>query len=193
MPRRIVLIQGHPTPGGRHFGHALADAYARGAAAAGHELRRISVAELDFPLLRSKQEWDHGPVPPTLVPAQQAIAWADHLVLLYPLWLGTLPASFKGFLEQVLRPGFAIDSQQGRFAKRLAGRSARVVVTMGMPAFIFRWYFGAHGLKSLERNILKFCGIAPIRETLVGSVEAVGDAKRRKWIARLEALGRAGA
>jgi putative NADPH-quinone reductase len=193
MPRRIVLIQGHPTPGGGHFGHALADAYARGAAAAGHELRRISVAELDFPLLRSKQEWDHGPVPPTLVPAQQAIAWADHLVLLYPLWLGTLPASFKGFLEQVLRPGFAIDSQQGRFAKRLAGRSARVVVTMGMPAFIFRWYFGAHGLKSLERNILKFCGIAPIRETLVGSVEAVGDAKRRKWIARLEALGRAGA
>jgi putative NADPH-quinone reductase len=193
MPRRIVLIQGHPTPGGGHFGHALADAYARGAAAAGHELRRISVAELDFPLLRSKQEWDHGPVPPTLVPAQQAIAWADHLVLLYPLWLGTLPASFKGFLEQVLRPGFAIDSQQGRFAKRLAGRSARVVVTMGMPAFIFRWYFGAHGLKSLERNILKFCGIAPIRETLVGSVEAVGDAKRRQWIARLEALGRAGA
>jgi putative NADPH-quinone reductase len=66
-------------------------------------------------------------------------------------------------------------------------------VTMGMPAFIFRWYFGAHGLKSLERNILKFCGIAPIRETLVGSVEAVGDAKRRQWIARLEALGRAGA
>jgi putative NADPH-quinone reductase len=193
MPRRIVLIQGHPTPGGGHFGHALADAYARGAAAAGHELRRISVAELDFPLLRSKQEWDHGPVPPTLVPAQQAIAWADHLVLLYPLWLGTLPASFKGFLEQVLRPGFAIDSQQGRFAKRLAGRSARVVVTMGMPAYIFRWYFGAHGLKSLERNILKFCGIAPIRETLVGSVEAVGDAKRRQWIARLEALGRAGA
>lgn len=110
MPRRIVLIQGHPTPGGGHFGHALADAYARGAAAAGHELRHISVAELHFPLLRSKQEWDHGPVPPALVPAQQAIAWADHLVLLYPLWLGTLPASFKGFLEQVLRPGFAIDS-----------------------------------------------------------------------------------
>jgi putative NADPH-quinone reductase len=193
MPRRIVLIQGHPTPGGGHFGHALADAYARGAAAAGHELRRISVAELDFPLLRSKQEWDHGPVPPTLVPAQQAIAWADHLVLLYPLWLGTLPASFKGFLEQVLRPGFAIDSRQGRFAKRLAGRSARVVVTMGMPAFIFRWYFGAHGLKSLERNILKFCGIAPIRETLIGGVEAIGDVRRRRWIARLEALGRAGA
>lgn len=64
---------------------------------------------------------------------------------------------------------------------------------MGMPAFIYRWYFGAHGLKSLERNILRFCGIAPIRETLIGSVEAMGDAKRRRWIARIEALGSAGA
>jgi len=28
---------------------------------------------------------------------------ADHLLLCYPLWLGDVPALFKGFLEQVLR------------------------------------------------------------------------------------------
>ena len=63
---------------------------------------------------------------------------------------------------------------------------------MGMPAFVYRWYFGAHSLKSLERNILKFCGIGPIRESLVGTVEAASGAGREKWLAKMRALGTRG-
>jgi putative NADPH-quinone reductase len=63
-----------------------------------------------------------------------------------------------------------------------------VVVTMGMPALIYRWYFGAHGLKSLTQN-LALVGIAPCRSTLVGMVEAIDDGKRRRWLERLRALG----
>src|SRR3546814_9849412 len=60
-------------------------------------------------------------------------SWADHLVILYPLWLGDVPALLKGFLEQILRPGFAIDEgSTGMSAKLLTGRSARIIVTMGM-------------------------------------------------------------
>ena len=70
------------------------------------------------------------------------------------------------------------------------GRSARIVVTMGMPALAYRWYFGAHSLKSLERNILSFCGIRPIRENLFGMVEAAGDAKRRQWLELMRGHGR---
>jgi len=54
MPRRITLIQGHPDPAGNHFDHALADAYAAGAARAGHPVRRIEAARLEFPLLRNQ-------------------------------------------------------------------------------------------------------------------------------------------
>ena len=39
-PRNIVLIQGHPDNTSPHFGHALASAYATGAAGAGHQVRR---------------------------------------------------------------------------------------------------------------------------------------------------------
>lgn len=63
MAERIVLIQGHPDASARHFGHALADAYAEGARAAGHEVRSVDVATLDFPLLRSAQDWEHGALP----------------------------------------------------------------------------------------------------------------------------------
>ena len=189
---RIVLIQGHPDAIERHFNHALADAYARGAQAAGHGVARVEVATLDFPLLRSKHEWDAAPLPSSLEPAQQAIRWAQHVVLFFPLWLGDMPALLKGFLEQVARPGFAVSREAaGGFPKkRLAGRSARVVVTMGMPATLYRWYFRAHSVKSLERNILGFSGIAPIRETLIGSIEGLDEPGRAQWLDKLERLGR---
>ena len=35
------------------------------------------------------------------------MTWADHVVILYPLWLGSMPALLKALLEQMLRPGFA--------------------------------------------------------------------------------------
>ena len=42
-----------------------------------------------------------------LKPSTEAIVWSEHIVLVFPLWLGTMPAMLKGFLEQVLRPGIA--------------------------------------------------------------------------------------
>lgn len=189
--RRILLIEGHPEAGARHLNHALADAYADGAEAGGHTVRRVVVAELDFPLLRSAQDWEQGSLPPALQGAQDDLTWAQHVVLFFPLWLGDMPALLKGFLEQVARPGFAFKKEGNNpFGhKGLSGRSAGVVVTMGMPALVYRWYFRAHSLKSLERNILGFVGFAPIRETLVGTVDKLGEADVVQLEARLRKLG----
>jgi putative NADPH-quinone reductase len=192
MPaKRILLIQGHPDAHTRHLCHALEDAYAAGAEAAGHTVRRVNVARLDFPMLRSQADWESGQVPAGLASVQADIVWAQHLVLLFPLWLGGIPAYFKGFLEQVARPGFAFKAKDGNpFGRKgLTGRSARVVVTMGMPTIVYRWYFRASGVKSLERNILSFVGIDPVRETLIGGVDRLGDEGVADWKARLDRLG----
>lgn len=190
-PKRILLIQGHPDTGKVHLCHALADAYAHGAQQAGHSVRRVDVAALDFPLLRSQQDWEHGSLPPTLTQAQADIGWATHLVLFFPLWLGDMPAVLKGFLEQIARPGFAFKAEGGNpmGRKGLSGRSARVVVTMGMPALLYRWYFRAHSVKSLERNILGFVGIAPVNETLIGMVDKLGQEGVGKWSEKLRKMG----
>ncbi|KQX35489.1 dehydrogenase [Variovorax sp. Root434] len=194
MSRKILLLQGHPDASAVHFGHSLAEAYARAARAAGHEVRIIRVADLEFPLLRSKAAWDTEAMPPMLQPAQDAILRAEHIVLFFPLWLGGMPAITRGFLEQVLRPGFALarSSEGSMSAKLLKGRSARIVVTMGMPALVYRWYFRAHSLKALERNILGFVGISPVNETLVGLVEGMDDAQRGHWLRHFAVLGREG-
>ncbi len=190
MAERIVVIQGHPDPDPGRYCRALAAAYAAGAEAAGHGVTVVDVARLDFPLLRARGDFEHGQTPEALRPAQEAIAEATHLALVFPLWLGTMPALLKGFLEQTFRPGFAFDyGPGGRARQRMAGRSARVVVTMGMPALAYRLVYMAHGVRGLERNILHFVGIGPVRETLIGMVEGVSDAKRRRWIDRMRQLG----
>lgn len=188
---RIAILQGHPDPGGGRFGHALADAYAAGARGAGHEVERIDVARLDFALVRSQDEWTRGAAPAAIAGAQAAIARAQHLAIFFPLWLGDMPALLKGFFEQAMRPGFAVDASKGAamWKKRLKGRSARVVVTMGMPAIFYRLVYRAHSVKSLERNILNFVGIAPVRTTLIGTV---ASKSRKAHAARLDEMSELG-
>ncbi len=194
MPKRVVIIQGHPDGEARHFGHALADEYAKGCEDGGHQVKRIEVARLDFSFLRTKEEFEKGAAPGSIKLAQEAITWANHLVIIYPLWLGSMPALLKAFFEQAFRPGFAFEYQEsgGMPKKLLAGKSARVVVTMGMPAFIYRWIFFSHSLRSLKRNILEFCGIAPVKSTIIGSIEGMTEKQRMGWLDEMRGLGERG-
>ena len=163
MPRRILIIVGHPDPNPKRLCRALAEAYAEGAEAAGHRVSRVDLATLDFPLLRTIDEFEHETIPANLKGVAEAIGDAEHLVFVFPLWLGTMPAMLKGFLEQIMRPGFAFaypDTGSSGFVKTLLkGRSARIVVTMGMPAFFYRavvsqswrcWHASQH--TQLRRN-----------------------------------------
>lgn len=191
MVDRIVVVNGHPDARPERLCSALVDAYVRGAHRAGHEVRRIDVGELEFPLIRSEADFQDAAPPATVRHAQEALLWANHLVIIYPLWLGSAPALLKGFLEQVFRYGFAISPPGERMRGLLDGRSARIVVTMGMPAPIFRWVFGAFGARCLERGLLWVSGVKPIRRTILGGVGAADEKTRNGWLRKLEALGAA--
>jgi putative NADPH-quinone reductase len=193
MTRKILVINGHPDPSPKRFVAALTAAYAEAAVAAGHQVRRIDVGTLDFALLRSRADFeDHDP-PPAIAAAQQDLVWADHLVIFHPLWMGSAPALLKGFFEQAFRYGFALPRPEaGASRGQIAGRSARLVVTMGMPAAVYRLVFGAFGVRAMARGILGLSGVRPVRLTLIGQVEGAAAARRR-WLERLTELGRLGA
>ena len=196
--KHIAVIQGHPDPQGRHYCHALADAYATGAREAGHAVEMIDIAHLEFPFLRSRDDAEHGSVPDAIREAQAVLTRSDHIVVIYPVWNGAMPALVKGFLEQTFRPGFMFpDSRPGqtlgfvsalRQKKALKGKTARVVVTMQMPAFVYRWYFHPHP----EKNTLRLSGVGPIRESLIGLVEAPSGRNRERWLSRMRVFGRDG-
>lgn len=191
MARRIAIIQGHPDPDGGHFCNALASAYREGAEAAGHSVDIVETSRLDLPYIRNKAQWEAPPTDESVVRMQKAVVAADHLVIIYPLWLGDMPAVLKSALEHLACGGFvmALD-ENGHWQAKLKGKSARVVVTMGMPALVYRLFFLSHSLKSLERNILKFAGVKPVRTSLMGQVEGESRAARREgWLAQMRRFG----
>lgn len=190
MPSRIAIIDAHPDPSPGRLVHALADAYAAGALRAGHQIHRIDLSSHDVLSLTSRGEWERSPPLGDVSEVQGAIAWANHVVIIHPLWLGSMPGKLKCLLEQVLRPGFAFNpGEQGLGGGRMAGRSARIIVTMGMPAAVYWLFYFAHGTLSLKRNVLEFVGFRPVRILTLGAVETSGAPRIAKWIARVGRLG----
>jgi putative NADPH-quinone reductase len=187
---RIAVIVGHPRTG--TFCEALADAYAKGAAEAGHEVEVLHTASMAFdPILRGGYV-SLQPHEPDLARAHRVIMAADHLVIVFPLWLGAMPALLKGFLERLLQPGLLEAHRNGEFVRLLEGKSARVIMTMGTPGLVYRWWYGAHALQALKRNVLEFMGVSPVTSTLFGMIQQVSADKRREWLDEVEALGRGG-
>ena len=153
-------------------------------------MREFRLSDLEFPILKSRTQWEDEDVPASLKPAQDAIKWAEHVVCYYPLWLGDMPALLKAFLEQTFRQGFALDySDDDRLpGLMLAGRSARIIVTMGMPALFYRAYFASHSVRSFKRNILTFTGFDPVATSLIGNVEGRAS-HRERWLQKIADLG----
>jgi putative NADPH-quinone reductase len=190
--RRILVINGHPDPSPERLCGALADAYARAASAAGHRVDRLDVGALEFPFIRSMADYQTSASSPDIDRAQAAIRQADLLVIVFPLWFGSIPAYLKGFFEQVLRYGFALSTPQAATSSLLTGKAARLIVTMGMPLTLFRWVLGGYGLKSLERGLFWVSGVSPIRHTLFGQATTRTPAQVQQWISQVEALGARG-
>lgn len=190
---KILVINGHPDPSPERFAAALAAAYATGAREGGHEVEEIAVGAIDAPFLANKTEFA-TPAPAAIEAVQAKITAAGHVVLVYPLWLGTMPARLKAFLEQVARAGFLLAPAPKSNAwprQMMSGRSARVIVTMGMPGFAYRLVFGAHSLKALEGSILRMSGFRPVRSTVLGGVEGSAESRQR-MLRTVTKLGREG-
>lgn len=190
MSRNITILYGHPDASTERLCYALAKAYQDSAQLTGHAVRRINLSDFKPESVISNDDFQRGGVPDTVQQAQQAIEWADHILFIFPLWLGTMPGKFKMLLEQVFRPGFALDySKKGFPGKLLKGKSADIVVTMGMPTVAYNGFYFSHGIRNLRRNILYMCGIKPVHLTYFGGVDHASAKKVGKWIDKMEYLG----
>lgn len=189
--KRIFLLNGHPDPSPERFCAALLDAYGEGARSAGHEVRRIDLGTLDFPLVRTAAQSDSGTVAPDAMKVQEALLWADHVVLIFPLWLDDQPALLRGLFEQVFRYRFVhVDCDKDK--KALHGKTAHTVVTMGMPADLYVSLNGAHCVQALEKGLFAYAGMTVTGRTLIGSIHASDAAARKDWLTQMHTAGAEG-
>jgi NAD(P)H dehydrogenase (quinone) len=173
--KNILIISAHPRY--RGLGDELAQAYLEAATAANHQVTLLELSKLSFdPILHHGYKQDQ-PLEPDLVTAQRAIAAADHLVFIYPVWWGNLPALLKGFIDRVFLPGFAFRYTRVLPEQLLKGKSARIIVTMDVFDLYDRFILARSCTRPLEVAVLKFCGIKPVRITRVTSTRRLNPAE----------------
>lgn len=190
---RITLLDGHPRADS--LVAALADAYARGAESTGHELRRLAPRDMQFELVSRGYRGESIELEPDLLAAQQAIEWCEHLVVVHPVWWGSMPAELKGFFDRTFTPGWAFKFHEGKtwWDRLLAGRSARVIQTSATPNVFMRLFYSNCAARAVKDSTLAFCGFKPVRLTKFGGVGAgFTPEKAAPWLAECERLGRAG-
>ncbi len=177
----VLVILGHPRKDS--FCNALADAYTKGAVQIGAEIKRLDLSDLQFNLNVTRESPESQPAEEDLVMAKEAILWADHLVFVYPVWWGTMPALLKGFLDRVFVPGFAFyELAQDDYKKLLVGKTAQLLITMDTPVWIYKLFIKAPSTHAMKVATLQFCGVSPVRTLYFSPVKHVTPEERVKWL-----------
>ncbi|MDZ7936202.1 MAG: NAD(P)H-dependent oxidoreductase [Emticicia sp.] len=187
--KKIVLIQGHPD--NESFNFALYEAYKKGAIASGAEIKEIIVRDLEFnPNLqfgyRKRTELE-----PDLLESIEKIKWAEHIVLFYPVWWGSVPALLKGFFDRIFLPGIAYEKIENSFwwKKLLKGRSGHIISTLDQPSWYYWLVYGRPSYHAVKQLTFHFVGIKPVRTTTIGPLRLSKDSYRANWLKKLEKLG----
>jgi NAD(P)H dehydrogenase (quinone) len=192
--KKILVIIGHPNP--QSFNHALAAQYAEAARAAGHEVTVLALNELRFdPILRLGYAGEQA-LEPDLQRAQAAILRAEHIVIVFPSWWGSMPALLKGFIDRTLLPGFAFKYRSRDtpwWDQLLKGRTGRILLTMDTPWWYNRLVYGNANINMLKAATLQFCGIKKVKVSTFGGVRLSKPATRMRWLEQVAQLGRKGA
>lgn len=155
---RCLILVGHPIRGS--FNAALAERYAEILRAGGAQVRLLQLAELDVPpTLLTRQPGDAEMVG-DVARVWDDMQWADHFVLVHPLWWGGMPAKLKALLDVVLQSGKAYRYEGGKPLPVgfLHGRTARLIVTSDTPAWYMALVYGNAHFRQVKHQILKFVG-----------------------------------
>lgn len=191
-----LIVFNHPY-GGSFCGAILA-AVERGLKTGGHKCRVINLDQDDFdPVMRSKDLLAFVGAGRAGADALDAIddqvreykehlEWAEHLVMIFPVWWMTTPAMTKGFIDKVIFPAIAYDMKDGRLVSRLSLRKVTVITTMNTPADIYREVFGNPLEGSLIKGTFRQIGIENIEWTSLSEVKQVSRGQREAWLEEIE-------
>jgi NAD(P)H dehydrogenase (quinone) len=181
----VLVLNGNPEKEG--LSKNLCLAYCEGAQQAGHEVITMHISEMDFDPVLHEGHHTVQNLEPDLLLFQKNVLWANHIVIVYPTWWGSMPAVLKGLFDRTFLSGFAYryHDKDPLWDKLLKGRSAHIVTTMDAPKLWYWLVYRAAGTNTLKRAILYFCGISPVKSTIIGRIKYKNKKELSREISRL--------
>ncbi|MFD0760903.1 NAD(P)H-dependent oxidoreductase [Lutibacter aestuarii] len=187
--KKILVINGHPDK--ESYNYALSNSYIKGALTTKATVKTINIQELNFNLNLEFGYRKRTELEPDLKEAQEKLKWANHIVWVYPIWWGSVPAIMKGFLDRVLLPGFAFQKRQNSlwWDKLFISKTSRIICTLDQPSWYYKWFYGNPSHNAMKKLTLKFIGVKSVKITTIGPIRLSKDKFRTKWLKKVEKLG----
>ena len=188
--KNIVIINGHPNK--ESYNHSLAASFKKGALQSGAEVKEIIVHDLNFNPVLNFGYQKRTELEPDLLEAWEKIQWAEHIVVVMPIWWGGMPGGLKSFFDRLFLPGMAFKYRENSpfWDKLLTGKTAEIIVTMDTPAWYFWLIYSNSGINQLKKNILEFCGIKVKRVTKISPIRNSTLEFRQNWLQKIEEKGK---
>ena len=190
---KTLIVFNHPYDGS--YCNAILESVQEGLKQGGHKCKLIHLDKDGFdPVMRGKDlmafvqagkvgEEALRMVDPAVMQYKKKLEWAEHLVMIFPIWWMSMPAMMKGFVDKVIFPSVAYNMDGGRLKSRLlALRQVTVITTMNTPADVYREMFNNSVEGSLIKGTFNQIGIHDVRWISLNKVKQSGDEKRREWL-----------
>jgi len=187
--KNILIINGHPDK--ESFNHSISSAYRKGAVVSKAIVKTINLFDLEFNLNLQYGYRKRTTLEPDLLDAQEKLKWADHIVWIYPVWWGSVPALMKGFLDRVLLPGFAFKKREGSvwWDKYFTGKTSRIICTLDQPPWYYKIINRCPSHHSMKKLTLNFIGVRSVKITTIGPLRLSTEDFRKKWLLKVEKMG----
>ncbi|MBU2892481.1 NAD(P)H-dependent oxidoreductase [Colwellia sp. D2M02] len=185
--KKILVINANPKS--ISFCKSIAERYAK-TAGSKHALKQIDLNAMNFEINLQEGYDKELALEPDLVAFQEMLLWAEHIVIISPVWWGSMPAKFKGVIDRTFLPDFAFKYHKGKSIpeKLLKGRTSELIITLDTPTFWYKYVQGNPIYKNLKRTILDFSGIKNTSATYFGPVISASEQVRKTWLTKVEKM-----
>lgn len=189
---KTLIVFNHPHEGS--YCTSILHAAEKGLKAGGHPCRIINLDKDGFdPVMRSKdlkafamagKDMDDAllEVDPLVMKYKEDLEWAEHLVMIFPIWWMTSPAMTKGFIDKVIFPAVAYNMVKGRLVSRLPVRKVTVITTMNTPSDIYKEMFDNSIEGSMIKGTFRQIGIEDVGWISLNGVKQAGQEQRIEWL-----------
>ncbi|GHU61785.1 NAD(P)H dehydrogenase (quinone) [Clostridia bacterium] len=192
MKKNVLLIFAYPTHD--NLNYAIYEQIKKGLEEGGHQIKILDLyAEKFDPVLIFNQEQRRRDIQhrPETKRYREQILWANHLVFIFPIWWGGMPAILKGYIDKVFATGFAYHFEGVLPRGHLRGKTAWIITTDDTPAPV-GFFMQDYG-KVLKKQILStMTGIKPTKHLKFTYVKGRKPETIKRWLAKCYQLGRNG-
>lgn len=186
----VSVILAHPD--NQSFNHAIARTAAAQLQNNGHNVTFHDLyAEQFDPLLSTPEIPTKAVLPPDVERHCDEISSADGIIIVHPNWWGQPPAILKGWIDRIMRAGFAyrfLDGDQGEGIPvgLLKAQAAIVFNTSNTPTQRESEVFG-DPLQLLWKNcIFDLCGISTFYREMFTVIITSTYEQRQDWLRKVE-------